>query len=301
MNLRSLDLNLMVIFDAIYAERSISKASARLNLSQPAVSNALARLRNHLDDPLFKRDGKGVKPTPYAKRLKDPVRQALDILERGLRNDDNFEFSNSDREFVIGIEDYGEAMILPRFVDWLANTASNIRIRIQPGPASALQKELREGTVDMALDYFALQEPGINNKCILTDTLTTIARENHPIVGERLSLETYLSLKHIVIEPHSKTLPMIDLALSKRGLKRDICLTVPHFLSMPAVVEKTDLIGTLPRRMAYFYTDHFRLNAYHVPLHTPEYPIYLIWHKSFDLDPGHIWFRNHLIALCQSL
>ncbi|TNB47726.1 LysR family transcriptional regulator [Martelella lutilitoris] len=301
MNLRSMDLNLLLIFDAIYSERSISRAALRLNLSQPAVSNALARLRHALEDPLFKREGSGMVPTARAKSLRDPISQALELLERGFRSDETFDHSQSSREFVIAVEDYGETVLIPRFIDWLAEAAPGIHIQIRPELSSSLTRELREGTVDLALDYFALRGDGFESRCVLTEDLVTLSRIDHPAIGEQLSLETYLALQHAVITPRRKSRPMIDLALDKRGLKRKIALTVPHFLSMPTVVQRSNLLATLPRRMAYIYADHFRLKTYTPPVRTPKFPVFLIWHDTFKTDPAHRWLRNHLIALCESL
>jgi len=300
-NLRALDLNLLLVFDAVYSERSISRAARKLNLSQPAVSNALARLRERLGDPLFERNAQGMTPTPRAKLLKEPIHQALDLLERGLRGDDAFDFASSSREFVVAVEDYGETVVLPRFVDWLGSAAPNIRLKIRPEPSAMLKEELRDGTVDLALDYFAIPDAGYNSKCVLVETLVSLTRHEHPTIGERMSLEAYLAQRHVVIAPRTSAMPMIDLALSKRGMKRHIALTVPHFLSMPGVVQTSNLVCTLPRRMAHVYADHFRLRVHATPVHTPEFPIYLIWHDSFDADPGHQWLRSHLIGLCQSL
>lgn len=301
MNLRSLDLNLLLIFDAIYNERSISKAAGKLHLSQPTVSNALGRLRERLNDPLFERSSQGMLPTPRAKMLAEPIRQALDLLERGLRGDDAFDFADSDREFVIAAEDYGETVILPRFVDWLAKVAPRIRVRIRPEPSSPLKAELRDGNVDLALDYFALQDASYRNKCVLTETLLSLSRLDHPDVTEKLSLETFLAQRHVALAPRTSAVPMIDLALSKRGLQRQIAVTVPHFLSMPLMVQTSDMICTLPRRMAHLYVDHFRLKSHAVPIRIPQFPLYLIWHESADLDTSHQWFRNHLIEFCQRL
>lgn len=158
MNLRSLDLNLLLVFDAIHGERSISKAAHKLHLSQPTVSNALARLRERLADPLFERSAQGMLPTAKARRLAEPIRQALTTLERGLRGDEAFDFARAEREFVIAVEDYGEAVVLPGFTRWLAEVAPGLRIRIRAESAAQLKTELREGTVDLALDYFALPE-----------------------------------------------------------------------------------------------------------------------------------------------
>jgi DNA-binding transcriptional LysR family regulator len=301
MNLRSLDLNLLLIFDAVYKERSISKAARSLHLSQPTVSNALGRLRDRLGDPLFERSGQGMVPTSRAKTLAEPIRQALDALERGLRGGGDFDFAHSDREFVVAVEDYGETIILPRFVDWLAKVAPRIRIKIRPEPSAQLKGELRDGAVDLALDYFVPQEPAYRNQCVLTETLLTLSRRDHPEIGEKLGLETFLGLRHIVLAPRTNTMPMIDLALSKRGLARKIAVTVPHFLSMPVMVQTSDMICTLPRRMAHLYADHFRLKSHTVPLRMPSFPVYLIWHEAAERDASHQWFRNHLMDFCERL
>jgi DNA-binding transcriptional LysR family regulator len=300
-NLRSLDLNLLLVFDAIYGESSISKAARKLHLSQPTVSNALARLRERLQDPLFERSAGGMRPTPRAKQLAEPIHQALDTLERGLRGDEVFDFAHADREFVIAVEDYGEAVILPTFMKWLAETAPNIRIRIRPESGAQLKTELREGTVDLALDYFPLLQPTYRCPCVLTEDLITLSRRGHPDLGEQLSLEQYLALPHIVLEAGANARPMIDLALSKRGLQRRIAVRVPHFISMPLMVQSTNMICTLPQRIGHLYADNFGLQAHAVPLRTPRFPVYLIWHESSHADAGHQWFRNRLIELCQQL
>lgn len=301
MNLRSLDLNLLLVFDAVYNERSISKAAIKLHLTQPAVSNALARLRDRFEDPLFERNSQGMSPTPRAKVLVEPIRRALDILERGLRSDEPFDYAHSDREFVIAVEDYGETVILPRFIDWLAETAPQVRINIRPEPSSQLESELRDGTVDLALDYFALSRPGYECQCLMIESLLSLSKKGHPAIGEHLSLDTYLKLRHIALAPRTRTTPMIDLALSKRGMKRTISVTVPHFQSMPVMVQTSDMICTMPRRMANLYADHFHLNVHTVPLRIPEFPVYLIWHDSLAEDAGHRWLRNHLIEFSKRI
>jgi DNA-binding transcriptional LysR family regulator len=301
MNLRSLDLNLLLVFDAIFNERSISKAAQKLHLSQPTVSNALARLRECLQDPLFERSSQGMLPTSRAKMISKPIRQALDVLDRGLRGEATFNFTHSSREFVIAVEDYGETIILPRLLEWLSKVAPHVRIRIRPEPSALLKIALRDGEVDLALDYFALREAGYYSKSVLTETLLSLSRQNHPHVGEKLSLDSYLAQFHVVLAPRTDAMPMIDLALSKRGLQRRIAVTVPHFLSMPVIVQSSDLICTLPRRMAHLYADHFHLKTHAVPLRIPRFPIYLIWHESAENDAGHRWFRNCLIDFCQRL
>lgn len=299
--LRSLDLNLLLVFDAVYNQRSISKAAQVLSLSQPTVSNALARLRQRLGDPLFERGAGGMQPTPRARVLAEPIRAALGVLERGLRGTEVFDYANADREFVVAVEDYGETVVLPRFVDWLGKVSPHVRIRIRAEPAAQLRNELRDGSVDLALDYFALAGTGYRSLCVLTETLLSLVRRGHPAVRDRLSLDAYLGLRHVVLSQRSSAPPMIDLALAKRGRERRIAVTVPHFLSMPALVQNSDLVCTLPRRMAEHYAQRFGLRAHAVPLRMPKFPVYLIWHESVEGDAGHRWFRDQLVAFCARL
>ena len=240
-------------------------------------------------------------PTPRAKLLAEPIRQALDVLARGLAAGGEFDFANSSREFVIAVEDYGEAVILPRFVDWLSKVAPNIRIEIRPEPSAQLVNELKSGEVDLALDYFALRQPGFESRCLLTESLLSMSRRDHPTLLEKLSLESYLELSHVALIPRTGSMPMIDLALAKLGRTRRIAVRVPHFMSMPMLVQTSDMLCTLPRRMAHLYADHFRLKSFAVPLRVPNFPVYLIWHESATQDLGHQWLRGHLTESCERL
>ena len=301
MDLRNIDLNLLLLFSHIYRERSISRAAIKLNLSQSAVSNSLAKLRERLQDPLFTRTSRGMTPTLRAKQLSEPINQALDLIQNSLKNEEDFDYSVSDRTFIIAVEDYGEAVILPRFIDWLSIVAPNVRIQIRPEPGMTLKEELEKGQVDLALDYFVLEGKKFHNYCVMTETLLSMTRREHPDINEKLSLDTYLKLRHVALIPRAKTMPMIDLALAKRGLQRQIAVEVPHFLSMPFMVQKTNLICTLPKRMATLYSDYFQLRLYTPPLRIPKFPVYLLWHESIEEDVGHKWLRNSLIEMCKRL
>lgn len=301
MKLRTINLNLLLVFATVYREGSISKAAVALHLTQPAVSNALARLREQFDDVLFERDGSGMRPTPRARALIQPVQEALNILEHGLKQDETFDFSTSTRSFIIAVGDYGETVFIPRFVNWLAQVAPHVHIQIRPEPSAGIQDELRSGKIDLALDYFILERPEFFSKCLLTDTLLTLARPDHPGIGDELDLDTYLALRHVILEPREGTNSLIDLALAKRNLKRTIAVTVPHFQSMPVIVHSSDLVCTMPCRMANLYLRHFDLAHYTVPLRTPKFPIYMIWHHTLKDDPGHGWLRNSIMEFARQI
>lgn len=301
MNLRQLDLNLLTVFDAIQTERNLTRAAKRVGLSQPAMSNALARLRQAVGDPLFKRTSQGMIPTARALQLAEPIRQALDLIQNGLRSRPEFDHGSSRRTFVIAAEDYGEVVILPRLLDWLVRVAPGVSVQVRPEPGSRLQRELEDGSVDMAIDFFRLRSKGFTSQHILEDALVTMARTDHPLAGENINLTDYVELPHVVLKPRTSTVPVVDRALERLQRIRTIAAHVPHFMSMPLIVQKSDLLCTLPRRMADVFADNFRLRVLKTPIELPTVPVYLLWHTSLDKDPGHRWLRSAVSELCRRL
>ncbi|RPH65221.1 MAG: LysR family transcriptional regulator [Burkholderiales bacterium] len=308
MNLRSIDLNLLTIFDAILAEGNQSRAANKLGMSQPAMSNALARLRATLDDPLFVRTAQGMTPTSRARALAAPIRQALDLVQAGLertKRGDKFDYSSSTRSVVIAVEDYGDSVIMPRFMDWLMQTAPGVRVRIRRDPAgAALSKKLSDGSVDLAIQYFRLRDGELHVKHLLGEEFVSMVRQDHPTVGDSLGLAQYLALPHVVFGRLGRRgirNSIVDRELRRLGLSRRIALQVPGFQSMPVIVQSTNFVCTLPRRMAQVYAHHFRLKTLKTPLDLPPLPLYLMWSKSMDLDPAHQWLRDSVYELCRRL
>lgn len=301
MNIRNLDLNLLRVLDAILAEGNLTRAAQRLALSQPAMSNALSRLREALGDPLFVRTGKGMAPTPRARQLAGPVRQALDLVHNALRPDTAFDYRASTRSFALAVEDYGEVVLLPRLVENLLQAAPGIQLRVRAERGAALREELRTGGVDLVVDYFPLRDPEVHNRRLLEDELVSLVRRDHPGLGEgaALSLEQYTRLSHVVLDRRAGAGPVVDRMLRAAGLRRHIALRVPHFLSMPLVVQASDLICTLPRRMAQVYAGRFGLRLLRPPLDLPPVTVYLAWHRSGDADPGQRWMREGVLELAQ--
>ena len=302
-NVKNLDLNLLRVLDAILAEGNLTRAAQRLALSQPAMSNALARLRAALDDPLFLRTGKGMAPTPRARQLAEPVRQALDLLHNALRPDTAFDHGASSRAFALAVEDYGEVVLMPRLADWLMQAAPGVQLRVRPERGAALRDELRTGGVDLAVDYFPVRDAECHNRRLLDDELVSLVRHDHPALGEGtgISAELYARLPHVVLDRRGGAGPVVDRMLRGAGLRRRIAVRVPHFLSMPLLVCASEMICTLPRRMAQVYAGHFGLRLLRPPLELPPVPVYLVWHRSSDADPGQRWLRETILALAQRL
>lgn len=298
MNINNLDLNLLKVFDALYRERNLTRAAAKLCLSQPAVSNALSRLRDALGDPLFQRAPQGMSPTARAVQLAGSIQQALDLIQNGLRENTRFDYGTSTRTFVVGVGDYGEAVILPRFTDWLMKVAPQVRIDIRAEHGSQIEDEMKEGRVDFALDYFRCRDPKFISEHLMNETLVSMVRLDHPQVGEHLGLSEYLALPHVILRQKKA---WIDTVLKKRGLARNIAIQVPHFLSMPLIVQNTDFICTLPKRMANVYAESFRVRVLKTPIAFEPFPVFGIWHESMANDAGHQWLRNAFRDLCQRL
>ncbi len=301
MNLRSFDLNLLPVFEAILSEGNLTRAAAKLGMSQPAMSNALARLRTTLEDPLFVRTPRGMVPTGRARLMREPLHHALDLVQSMLQENASFSYRSSTRTFSIAVEDYGEAVIMPRFMDWLMDIAPGVRARIRPERSAVLREELQNGTVDLAIDYFRLRDEDFNNVKLIDDELVSMVRQDHPVVGDSLSLEQYVALPHLMLTQRDSAGSVVDRALTRMGLARDVALEVPHFLSMPLIVKNTDFICTLPRRMAMLYAEYFRIKILRAPIEFPKVPIFLVWSKAMDHDPGHQWLRDSLADFCQRL
>jgi DNA-binding transcriptional LysR family regulator len=237
-------------------------------------------------------------PTPRAKRLAEPIQQALDLIQYSLRENTSFDDGTSSRTFVIAVGDYGEAAILPRLMDWLMKAAPHVRIDIRAEHGNQIKEEMKEGRIDFALDYFKVQDSRFTSQHLMNDSLVSLVRQDHPSVGEHVTLNEYLALPHVILMQKKA---WIDEALKKNGMTRNIAMQVPHFLSMPLIVQKTDLICTLPKRMAHAYADSFRVKVLKTPIAFQPFPIYNIWHESMENDPGHRWLRNAFYDLCQRL
>ena len=300
-NLRGLDLNLLVVFDAIYAEGNLSRAADRIGMSQPAMSNALARLRTALGDPLFERRGSGMEPTIRARQLMKPVRQALDVLQAGLSTGSQFDFRTAQRAFSVATEDFGEVVIMPRLMNWLSSVAPSIQVRISAERAAAGIKETRRGKVDLALDYIPLEDEGLAVQQLMSETRVCVARSDHPRVAEGMTLDAYLSLQHIVLNRQIPGGAVVSRELTRRGLVRRIAMEVPHYVSMPAILLQTDFVSTMPRRVAQVIAEHYGLKMVKLPLDVPDMPIYMSWNRAQTSDPGHRWFRESIRALCDRL
>ena len=296
-SLNALDLNLLLAFEALYEERHVTRAAARVGLGQSSLSGALARLRAVFGDELFTRGRNGMMPTARARELSVAVGQALATLRAAIEQSPRFDAATSSRVFHIATSDYGEAILLPPLVRRLRATAPGIALNVtrteflfQPPFA-----RLEAGDVDLALGFFdevSRAHTGALARRLGVDEFVCVLRAGNPRVRHHLTLRALLDLDHVRINyPGDHGAGMIDTLLRSRGLKRNVPLTVSHFLSIPPLVAATDLVGFLPARLARLAVRSHRLRVFKVPLPLRPLPMSMAWHERREHDPAHAWLR----------
>ena len=296
--LARVDLNLFIVFDAIYQAGSLTKAAHQLHLSQPAVSHALARLREHFDDPLFERFGKGVLPTPTAKLMIAPVREALQRLEDTLHAQQNFEPSTATREFKLAAGDMLESIALPVLMQNLQHAAPNIQVRSMRVARIHIEEQLASGQLDLALDVLLQVSEHIGLAKIASDELVVIMDAMHPLANESLSLEAYIQAQHIQVSSRSEGNSVEDLALVKLNQHRNIRLRCQNYYAALQVLKGSDLLLTLPQSLAEQWCGYA---VKPVPFHAPTLEIYAYWHKKAEQDSAILWLKNTLTQVLKPL
>jgi DNA-binding transcriptional LysR family regulator len=299
-HIAKIDLNLLSVFDTIYAERSITRASQRLNLSQPAISHALGRLRQMVDDPLFTRHGRLMTPTPMARRMIEPIRQSLQRIEATLAKRERFAPSSAVKHFVVGMRDATEAAALGSLMRRVVEVAPRITISTVRAERRELERELSTGTLDAAIDVLLPLPEEVRRERLGTEWLAVVARRRHPKVGPKLTLATYLGQEHIAVSSRPRGLSAEDFELGRHNLRRRIRLRCQSYLAACRVVSETNLILTMPKRYARILSAQFGNQLVSFPLRVPAFDTYLYWHANADGDPANAWLRQQLISVLRT-
>lgn len=294
MNVRALDLNLLRVFDAVLRGRSVTAAAGQLELTQPAVSNALARLRGAFGDALFLRTPRGMEPTPFARELAEPVRQALALLESALAHGPGFDPATSSRNFRFYMSDLGQIEFLPPLVERLRRVAPDVRLEAVALELEDISHALAAGSLDVAMGFLPGLGPPLRRKALFRDPYVCLVRAGHPIAT--LTKKTFLEASHALVSYRGGH-RVIEEALERAGLARRIVLRVPHFTVVPMVLERTDLILTLPARVARVYERSGAYRSLPPPVPIPSAEVAVHWHERFDVDPGNRWLREQLVEL----
>ena len=294
MHLSQVDLNLFVVLEAIYREGNLTRAGQQLNLTQPAISHALKRLRDLLQDPLFVRQGPHMVPTPFTRNMIEQVRQALQILEVNLSQSRNFVPEHTRRNFHLSLWEYAEALILPPLLRRLTHAAPGMSITTSRAKRRDLETELASGSVDLAIDIPMTMSDRIRHKWLLNEPFVVIARQGHPAIADKLDLDTYLGQRHIQVSSRRHGPSLVDIELSRRGLRRQVFLRSQHNYTACMVVSETDMLLTLPGRHALLLNTGLMNQVHPFPLQTPRLEAHLYWHERVENDPANRWLREEI-------
>jgi len=299
MSLRSVDLNLLVALDALLSERHVTRAAERVGLSQPAMSNALGRLRGMFDDELLVRTATGMRATPRAIELAEPVRQLLRQVERVLESDAGFDPESSERAFSIRMSDILAFLILPPLMA-RKPAASRMAYNILHLPPADTVEALERDEIDVAISMGLDHSTSIRAEKVLSDRMVCVMRSSHPVARRPFTFKAFLAQEYVKQSMSPTDMRFVDSVLTGRGHKRRITLTVPHWLVVPHVLKKTDLLIVMPGRLAAALNDD-ELLARDLPFDSAPFDWMMYWHRRHDQGNANCWLRDELRQVCATL
>ena len=295
------DLNLLPIFLALMEERSVTRAANRLGITQPALSNSLSRLREMLKDPLFIRERYGIRPTQLAEEIAPTVEAALAQLDDLIVHQQDFEPGNAERLFVIAPNSYVELVLMPPLVARLRELAPGIKLRLTPFGNDLAETGVISGTTAMVLGRVIDPPDNLVVQHLMDDGLECIVRRDHPHVADLLTRDLYESLRHVNVLPPGRIRAGVFQALGQQNLKREVAVSVTHFLAVPEMIAVTDYCATLPRLICRWLKRDPRLKVMPAPVDLGTFPVQMAWHVRYRHDPAHRWLRRVVSELAKSL
>jgi DNA-binding transcriptional LysR family regulator len=298
---QNFDLNLLKVLDSLLREGSLSNAAKVLHVSQPTISASLGKLREVFHDELFVRTGTGMQPTPRALDLKEPIRRVLESVRGDVLGTGQFDPARETRSFTITTPDIGETLLLPRLIAALMREAPQVNVRsVVVGPQH-IEDALEAGDIDLAVGYFPdLKRASTMQQVLFTHGFACLVRSDHPLIGDKLTTENFLAAHHVIVSSEGRSQELFEEELLKRGLERRCVLQIPHFMSVPFVVASTDLIVTVPRAVAVFFSGLANLQVLDPPFDAPDFPVKQFWHRRFQSDARNVWLRSMMASLYQS-
>ena len=296
-----LDLNLLRVLTALDDKRSVSAAAIKLQRSQPSVSAALGRLRAFFGDPLFVRSGNRMQPTPRAIEIMGAVRDVLSRIGLEIVASPSFDPEISRQPIVLALSDAGEVVFLPSILPEVRRLAPHASLRSVSLPADEVAAGLENGSIDLALGYFPnLKQHNFFQQTLFSDTFSCLIRADHVVKSPRRTLKQFLQLEHAVVRAESRTEEVIERFLVRRRIQRQVVLTTPHFASVPAIVERSDLLVTVPEPLAqYFSRVSANVRRVRPPFDPPRIDLKQSWHRKFHHDARNRWLRNLMCRLFQ--
>lgn len=299
-NLRNFDLNLLVCFDALMSERSVSKAADKVFLSQSGMSHALNRLRTLLDDPILMRTEQGMMPTPRALEMEVPVREVLNRINRTLYSQKSFDPLTSDKTFVVYCPEYFECLVMPKLMSHLEKVAPHCKILAEILTYELPESKLTNGDVDFVIGVEGLMDipKNLRSRSWIQDSLVCIAREKNKKIGDSISMEQFAETPHILFSVLGTPFrnAFLDKWLQGKNIRREFNVTTAALLPAALTLAETDYIMTLPRGVATKLTEMLPLRLVELQNDPPNFQLNMIWHPLYEKDPAHIWFKWQLLS-----
>lgn len=301
-DLAAIDLNLLVAFEALWEQRSVTKAAEQLQIGQPAMSASLNRLRVLLDDELFVRLGRTMQPTLKAQTLAPGILAALQQVRQTLTNRQTFDPALSDRTFAIGSSDYTSFVLVPSLLALNQQIAPSINFQMIGFEKDSVGDLLEQGAIDLALGVFPNPPRQTRSEPILSERFVGVARRKHPgLKRGRMDLTTFVAYSHALTTLRRDSQGEIDKVLSTQNLERRIALTTPHMLILPFAIATSDVVAALPYRIAHRLASTCDLTIFELPVSTTPWMISMLWSTLSDQDAGNCWLRHRIKAIAQTL
>jgi DNA-binding transcriptional LysR family regulator len=293
-NIRRLDLNLLVTLDMLLTERHVTRAAARLNLSQPAVSVQLARLREAFGDRLLIPGPHGMLPTARAEALRGPLREALAGLQSAVAPAAAFDPAAAETTWTIAATDYSSLAVVMPTLARLRGASPRTRLAILESPPRRVAGLAEAGEIDLGLQTMERIAPALHATKLFDERYVLVARKDHPKLRRKPSLATFCALEHVLVSPDGGGFSGVtDIALAAVGHRRRVVLSLPHFIGAMSAIASSDLVAMLPQRLAAGRAD---LQAFAPPLDVPGFTMGMCWHERRHRDPGHRWLREQVLA-----
>jgi DNA-binding transcriptional LysR family regulator len=296
MRLDRIDLNLFRVLDSVYAERNLTRAAEVLHLTQPAISNALARLRTALDDPLFVRTPAGMLPTPMVESIMPAVHEALQLLGKSVGELRRFDPARAQRTYRFSMNDLGEALLLPPLLAVMEREAPQCSVSSFYVARDEAAADLASGQLDLVIDAPLIRSTQLCHQPLASQPYVCVMRRDHPLARGRLTLKRFLEATHIHVSSRRRGRGQVDLALDRLGHQRRIVLRVRHYLIAARIVEQSDHLWTVPLALAR----QLPLAVSRLPFRVDDLEWHLYWHKSADGDPANRWLRQKCVDVCGS-
>lgn len=297
MELSDIDLNQLVLFQQLMVERSVSKAADKLGLTQPAVSNTLAKLRRQFGDDLFVRTPTGMMPTPFAEQLAEPIGYALGMIHSGLNQHSRFDPASDKRSVTIAMTDIGEIVFLPALVERLRQLAPGVALSTVRTTATNLRDDMEAGKVDLAIGPLPQLKAGFFQRRLFQQRYVCLFRQGHALNRKRLTLEDFKTAEHLIIVSAGTGHGQADDLIRRAGVERRVRLTIPHYVSVGPLLRRSDMVATVTERLAESLVEPFDLSFRPHPIELPEIAINLFWHAKVHRSPAHQWLRGVVFDL----